>query len=435
MGKVQMRIPISLALGLLSCLSFANRGRAQLGKFLGNPSWPSGSHRLDVQSALKTATGLDYDGVLGCAKDAAGNLWLSARRATDGKFTTPHKLFRLDKTGKLTGTFDQPVVTKASPWGIRDLAYDGSRYLYGGLEISVSGGRVFAFDTKNGIWNASKDFLIPSQLSFSTIRALAYDPAGDGGKGSLWTSDWDGPILEFSRTGKVLRTFAGIQGDCFGAAYHPLRKTIWFFGQSGYKSPQWRSWVVAREFDPSTGKASGLMVLGDPFPFARTFGGKAGGMEFFQEGKTLGLAMVQQAEFDHVVQLNGRFDTVPSSGGRCLLDGGPAIIGNSNFQMKLVGGAPGFALLMIGLKETNVSVGLPTFKTGSRLFVDLNLGFLGGVLPVSAGVATTPAPIPLLSSLKGLDLVFQWVEIPVVGGKPLFPFFSSRGGVFSIHNG
>ncbi len=434
MGRFDSRHRL-LLLVTLTGLGLSSSGSAQLGKFLKNPSWPAGSHRLDVQTALKTATGLTYDGVLGCAKDTSGNLWVSARRASDGKFTTPHKLFRLDKTGKVTATFDQPVVTKASAWGIRDLAYDGSRYLYGGLEISVSGGRVFAFDTKNGIWNSSKDFLIPPKLTFSTIRALAYDPNGDGGKGSLWTSDWDGPILEFSRTGKALRTLPGIQEDCFGAAYHPQRKTIWFFGQKGYSSPQWRSWVVAKELDPATGKASGLMVLGDPFPFARTFGGKAGGMEFFVEGNTLGLAMVQQAEFDHVVQLHGRFDTTASSGGRCLLGGGPAIIGNSNFQLKLVGGVPGFALLMVGLKETNLPVGLPTFANGSRLFVDLNFGFLGGVLPVLGGVATTPAPIPLMNALKGLDLVFQWVEIPLVSGKPAFPFLSSKAGVFSIHNG
>jgi hypothetical protein len=435
MGKSYFRSSFSLFLGMLSCLSLTSLGGAQLGKFLKNPSWPSGSHRLDVQSSLKTATGLNYDGVLGCAKDASGNLWLSTRRASDGKFATAHKLFRLDKKGKVSGSFDQPLVSKASAWGIRDLAYDGSRYLYGGLEISLSGGRVFAFDTKNGIWDSSKDFLIPPKLSFSTIRALAFDPNGDGGNGSLWTSDWDGPILEFSKTGKVLRTFPGIQGDCFGAAYHPRRKTVWFFGQKGYSSPQWRSWVVARELDPSTGVASGLEVLGDPFPFARTFGGKAGGMEFFIEGNTLGLALVQQAEFDHVVQLQGRFDTATSSGGRCLMAGGPAILGNNNFQLRLVGGAQGFALLMIGLKETSLSVGLPNFAAGSRLFVDLNLGFMGGVLPVSGGVATANAPIPLINALKGLDLVFQWVEIPVVNGKPVFPFLSSKAGVFSIHNG
>ncbi|GEM_PF-1682623 len=434
MGSFLFRCRI-LFLGVLACMVLSSIGKGQLGKFLGNPSWPSGSHRLDVQAALKTATGLTYDGVLGCAKDSAGNLWLSARRPSDGKFTTPHKLFRLDKSGKVTGSFDQPVVTKASAWGIRDLAYDGSRFLYGGVEISVSGGRVFAFDTKNGVWNASKDFLIPPKLTFSTIRALAFDPNGDGGKGSLWASDWDGPVIEFSRLGKVLRTFPGIQENCFGAAYHPVRKTIWFFGQGGYSSPQWRSWVVARELDPSTGKASGLMVLGDSFPFARTFGGKAGGMEFFFQGTTLGLLMVQQAESDHVIQIQGRFDSKASSGGRCLLAGGPAIVGNSNFKMLLVGGKPGFALLMVGLKETNLSVGLPAFATGSRLFVDLNFGFLGGVLPVLGGVATAPAPIPLLNTLKAVDLVFQWVEIPLVNNQPSFPFLSSKAGVFSIYGG
>ena len=401
---------------------------AQLGAPLPNPGFPLGSHVLQVQNIVFAATGMNHDAILGVARSQNGSYWISARRSPRSS-TNPHVLFELNSSGALVGTYPVPN-SSVSRWGLRDLAYDGSRYLYGGWE----GDRVLAFDTVGRAFAASRDFVVPPRRTFRLPRALAYDPAGDSGRGSLWTANWNSEHVEFDRAGNILRRVPNMQPDTSGAAYDPVRRTIWWFGQSGSDHPSATIAVVATEMDLATLAPTGQKVLGDTSFPGLTPGGFAGGAEFYESGGRTALLLTAQTNSDVVYELWGRFGYGNSTGGSISFDGGAALVGNAAFGVTLDGSPESFANLIFGFGEAVLPLGPPTFVAGTEFLLDPAATLIAGLPgPVAGGRARYPLPIPNDPNLAGVDIYFQWLQYSVSGGQPILPLRLSDGGKIRIH--
>jgi hypothetical protein len=405
---------------LVAALAIAAHAPCQLGKPLPSPAL--GSHVLDVQAVLSAATGVVVDGVLGVARDANGDYWVSARRAPRLPLSTPHMLYQLSAQGQYLGGVPQPAATSSSAWGMRDLAFDGQRYLYGGFE----GDRVLAFDTQAGVFVPALDFVVPSGLTFSTMRALAYDPNGAGGAGSLWVANFTSEHVEFDRAGTILQRVPNLQPGAFGAAYDAARGTIWWFGQSG--STRANTKVVATEMDPQTTQVTGRRVLGDLSIQGTLFpGGFAGGVEIYDDGARHVLLTCAQGASDFLVELDATFDVGGSAGGETSFDGDACYVGNANFEVTLAASSSSSAVLIVGGAPTDFDLTMLGWAPGNRLYVDINqFHFPIGPSTVQSGEASIPLSIPNLAQLAGADLYLQWLELSPSG------LATSSGGAIHI---
>ena len=378
---------------------------------LGSPSPTAalgGIHQIDAEFEISNAQLTRVDGLLGVARDVNGHYWVSARRAPRLPLTNPHMLYELDSSGRFVGGYPQPSsVNDKSAWGLRDLAYDGARYLYGGYE----GGRVLAFDTVTKVFDPSQDFIVPADLTFSVLRALAYDPSGDGGNGSMWAANFSSDHAEFSRNGTLLRVIPNMQRGTYGAAFDPVQRTVWWFGQEDPARAD--IGVTATEMDVATGLPTGKRTFGDTSVFGSVLtGGFAGGAEFYEEGDRAVLLLMGQGFSDTIVELGGRFERVDGPGGRVGIEGGACYVGNSTFAVNLTQGLGLVGFLLVGIGGADLDLApLGVFAPGSRLAVDTTrFDFLLGGFPIVGGAATVPLPIPNDPALAGIDLYMQWVS-------------------------
>lgn len=385
-------------------------------------------YSLDVGSSLTTATGYLWPGVIGCARDANGRVWVTARRTVRHDPNSPHMLFLLDGVGRLLGSWPQPAATANSRWGLRDLAYDGSRFLYAGCEAD----RIFVFDTQTLAWDPSRAIPVPGNLSFGTMRALAYDPAGNAGAGSLWVANLSSEHVELSLAGAVLRRVPNVQPETYAAAFDPQQRTVWWFGQVGSTYGDFAH-VVVTEMDAATGTPTRTRFLGDMSVLAAEYGGFAGGAELRIVGGEPVLLLGVQAFSDLVYEVKARFAFGPSGGGRIGMDGDAAYAGNSAFELTLRNSPNQLATLLIGVAETAVPLPPPSFAANSHVLVELGLPYVfSPFVPVVAGSARMPLAIPQSPAFAGLDLWFQWIEVPLLGGTPTWPIASSDGGKVHI---
>ncbi len=145
---------------------------------------------LDLPAATAT------DGHVGVAR-LGDRFYVAARRRNA---LAAHHVYVLDGDGQpLAGLdFDQPAALAGSAWGLRDLTTDGT-CLFGGSELGV-----FGFDTSGQpctsivTSNGPRAFASPlggaALQRLGTIRALAFDAAGNGGRGRsgprTWTASW-----------------------------------------------------------------------------------------------------------------------------------------------------------------------------------------------------------------------------------------------------
>jgi hypothetical protein len=110
-----------------------------------------------------------------------------------------NEVYRIDNTGTHVATYPQVPGAAADSWGYRDGMFDGT-YVYfgwgGGLarhNADGSGGtQIIAGGAPGGV---------------GTWRALAYDPTGNSGRGSLWTASFSSSLIETDMTGALLTTF------------------------------------------------------------------------------------------------------------------------------------------------------------------------------------------------------------------------------------
>jgi hypothetical protein len=423
LGGLSMRFSFFLGSALFLTLSILP---AQLGKFLPNPTFPGASHRLDVQGIVAKATGSTaFNAMLGIARDNSAHYWVTSRRNVSSA-TNPHMLWELwwdtgKKAWQVKG-YAQPSGVSKSNWGIRDLAFDGKRFLYGGAENLATGNTVFAFDVIRKQWDPTKNWKVPVVTGLTTTRALAYDPNGDQGRGSLWTCNFSNTHVEFDRSGKALRIEKNMSPFTYGAAYDPIRKTIWWWGQGDQTVG--KIFAIGAEMDAVTGKATGNRVVGDQKVADPKFpGGLAGGAEFYMNGGTPTLVLLTQATTDTVYEVYGRFSYGKASAGSLGMNGFPPLVGwtkTPNFGFQVTGAKGSVAILMLGFSKIALPLG-GGFLPGSSLYIAPALVITAA--PIVGTKANIPLPLPNVAALKGATTYWQSGEI-LAGPKMGF----SQGG-------
>ena len=138
------------------------------------------------------------------ARDLAGNndVWL------------------FDAAGNMTGSYDQIAGAAGDDWGYRDGAGDGT-YVYFGWAGGVARHDV---DGSNG------QLLFTGVPPGGTWRALAYDPTGDNGNGSLWSACWGSELVEVTLSGTVLTSYpcwVTPAWSLYGLAYDNVDGNLW----------------------------------------------------------------------------------------------------------------------------------------------------------------------------------------------------------------
>ena len=136
-----------------------------------------------------------------------------------------NEVFMFDADGILTGSYDAIAGARTDTWGYRDGAYDGTHVYFGwaggvARHNADGTGGVLMFDGTNapgGTW-----------------RALAYDPTGDNGNGSLWSVSFASDLVEADLSGNILTTWAhGGRWSIYGLAYDDSDGNLWAHASSG----------------------------------------------------------------------------------------------------------------------------------------------------------------------------------------------------------
>ncbi|MCU0865794.1 MAG: hypothetical protein MUC36_18570 [Planctomycetes bacterium] len=304
---------------------------AQLGAPLRDPALPNGGHVVPVQAALQAAFGPAWMTALGIARTDDGHYFVSVARPSQG---LQHLLVELDASGQVVGSWPQPAAAQASPFGLRDLAYDGVDTLFGGAEVALCGDVAFAFDVPSRSWAPARNWPVPAS-GLTTLRGLAIDPTALGGQGLLWVSDWDYWVLAYDRQGQLVRseylqtdggTYSWPVTGMFGLAHDPQRNSLWVHSQGTV----WFGLSLAfgggrhcLEFDLGTmamrryfmSDQSTAVTGGTPFA------GLAGGCEFFVENGTPTLLLLHQMAADTASKVGARFELASSCGGTIDFNG------------------------------------------------------------------------------------------------------------------
>ena len=162
-----------------------------------------------------------------CALIAAGisasawgdvSFWSAARGAG------PHRIFQFDANGVFTGVaIEQVAGAQSSSWGYRDGASDRESHIYFGWDGGVArhnadgsgGAQIIAGAAPAGV---------------GTWRALAYDPTGDEGRGSIWTQSFGSSLAEATLSGNLLRSYPNSGTAAYGLAYDDSDGNLWIQG-------------------------------------------------------------------------------------------------------------------------------------------------------------------------------------------------------------
>ena len=114
--------------------------------------------------------------------------------------TGDNQVFVIDNAGAVTGQYTQIAGAAGDSWGYRDGAFDGT-YVYFGWGGGVARHEITA------PYTGTLHIAGAAPGGVGTWRALAYDPTGDGGNGSLWTASFATDLIETTMAGALLTTF------------------------------------------------------------------------------------------------------------------------------------------------------------------------------------------------------------------------------------
>lgn len=154
-----------------------------------------------------------------------------------------NKVFMLDQTGELIYSYDQVPMAISDNFGYRDGASDGTFLYFGWL------GGVARHDYDGG--NGTQIIVGPVPNTGTTWRALAYDPTGDHGSGSLWTQSFTSDLVETDLAGNLLNQFAN-DLSLYGLAYDHQTGMLW-----GHSVDENNGALVV-EIDPKNGLPTGV---------------------------------------------------------------------------------------------------------------------------------------------------------------------------------
>ena len=131
-------------------------------------------------------------------------------------------VYLFDTVGTLTGQYDQIPGAYEDAWGYRDGASDGTSVYFGW------GGGVARHDADGA--NGTLMFG-GANAPGGTYRALAYDPTGNGGNGSLWSASFASVLREVDLAGNILTEFPVDGWSLYGLSYDHNTGNLW--GHSG----------------------------------------------------------------------------------------------------------------------------------------------------------------------------------------------------------
>ncbi len=161
--------------------------------------------------------------VVAAASPALAQVFHGSARVIPPDGSRDNMVYLFDAAGILTGSYDQIAGAKQDAWGYRDGMFDGT-YVYfgwgGGLarhDADGSNGMLFIAGAAPG--------------GVGTWRALAYDPTGDGGNGSIWTASFSSSLIEVDMVGNVLNLFPNGGYSLYGLSYNDDTGNLW--GHSG----------------------------------------------------------------------------------------------------------------------------------------------------------------------------------------------------------
>lgn len=158
-----------------------------------------------------------------------------------------NQVFVLDGAGNLLYTYDQVPNAYQDAWGYRDGASDGN-YVYFGW---IGGVARHEADGSGGVQIISG----PVPVTGGTWRALAFDPTGDNGNGSLWTQSFGSDLVETDLFGNLLNIFPN-DLNLYGLAYNRETGMLWGHHIEG---PDFDAVMV--EIDPANGLPTGASFL------------------------------------------------------------------------------------------------------------------------------------------------------------------------------
>ena len=404
---------------------------------------------IDVQTKVTGGLGSGpWQKFCGVVRDSAGNLWAVAGHPLTPTVPTPGKLVKLDAFGTYLTSFDQPVGTKSSSFGIRDLAYDpATSTIWGGWESSASGGVIWSFDLMNTNLGWSNDtsaagraYLAPP--GFAVHRGLAFNPVTK----TMWVANFAAnPLTEFDRAGTVLATIPignlPPSAAPYGLAIDPTGTRLWVYSQGGSthtridtaKNYEATGFNVLIEIDidktsQNFGKPTGVMTLGSgsggavggvpPNPVYQT--PIAGGAEASSRNGRLELVLVNQGQSDHISILGAGVAYGKTCGGAIGVAGDAPYSGNSSWGWTLRGSSATTAILAFGLAGPgSLALSPPiTQPSCTLLLATASPGlYLFPAQTVLNGSATQLLPIP--ATLTPLVTSFQWVEIDPTAIPPV----------------
>lgn len=411
------RISFALSAALLSTAATAQG-------VLGQPSGFS----VNVQSATTTALGGSWgDRAVGACRDKNGNYWAAVGLPITAPPTgtpTNGKIVKFDSAGNYVKNVDQPQVSTADPFGIRDLAYDGNNTIYGGASATTTGGKIKAFDIVTEAWDATKDWIAPASVALH--RGLAYDPLGNNGNGSMWTCNFNtNPLTEFDKNGVVLRTIPvanlGNNAAPYGIAIDVPGRKLWAFSQGGStKGPTTGAYgIVDRviiQIDLVSGLKTGLMSFGDVPAIA-------GGCELTVKSGQLYMVCLNQGALDSLTEVGITFNYGTGCGGKIGMTGDAPWSGNAAWGIELRNSTATNAILALSVGTGAVPIGPPLSVPGCTILIQLPFLATFPQQPVVGGTAVQNVPIPI-GLTPGGPVRFQWIELPAT----VLPVSLSDGG-------
>lgn len=186
-----------------------------------------GSQSLNLDMEAQTGSNLG----LGVA--VSGGEIFTSHRGNGATTTGPHTIYVYDATGALTRQFPQPAASNATVWGYRDGATDNNGAIFfgwdGGIDVmDANGNAVTSVQAANGPQTVASPIVSTGSLGSTTHRAIAYDPAGNGGNGSLFVGNFASAVEEIALDGTLLHSYPqdGVW-SLYGLAYDPIAGTLW----------------------------------------------------------------------------------------------------------------------------------------------------------------------------------------------------------------
>ena len=205
--------------------------------------------------------------------------WTSAR-----DLQGPNQLHLFDGPDYIRSV-DQIPGAAGDGWGYRDGAADRAGHMYFGWGGGV--GR-HDFDGSNGML-----LFDGANAPGGTYRALAFDPTGDGGSGSLWSASFGSELVEVDLSGGLLNSFPNLDNwSLYGLAYDDADGNLW--GHSAVGGDVIK--IDIQDGSPSQGHVIPGVGWPSAFPGLATYGGLSGVHD--GTGRIGAIALFQSGVYD-----------------------------------------------------------------------------------------------------------------------------------------